>query len=62
MISLIKLLFEEMWTLGIWIRKAVECFRQGLMGNTSRGLEDSGTEGDLNCEVLAQEVSGEKSY
>lgn len=31
------------------------------MGHTSRSMEDSGAEGDLNCEGLAQKVSEEKT-
>jgi hypothetical protein len=34
--------------LGLWIRKAVECFRWGLMGHISRNIEDSSAKGDLN--------------
>ena len=34
---------------------------QVLMGHPSRSLEDSGTEGELNCGVLAQEVSEEEN-
>ena len=51
------LLSGRMWTMGFWIRKAVECFKCCLMGHPSRNMEDSGAEGDLNCEGLAQEVS-----
>ena len=39
------------------IRKAVECFKLGLMGYTSRNMKDSGAEGDLNCKSPVQEVS-----
>jgi len=31
------------------------------MGPTSRSIEDSDAEGDLNCRGLAQEVSEEKN-
>ena len=53
------LLFERMWILGLWIWKAVECFKWGLMGYPSRNMEDFVTESDLNCADLAQEVSVE---
>lgn len=61
MIGIIILLFRGMWTLGIWIRKAVEYFNWGLMSNPSRNMEDSDGEGDLNSENLAQEISEEKT-
>ena len=32
------------------------------MGHTSRNMEDFVTEGDLNCESLAPEVSEEKNF
>ena len=48
--------------MGLWIRKAVECFKWGLMGQSSRKMKDSGAEGDLNCGGLAQEVSEEKNF
>ena len=54
-------LFGGMWILGLWIWKAVECCKWGLMDCPSRNLEDIGTEGDLNCADLAQEVSMENS-
>lgn len=60
-IGIIILLFRRMWTLGIWIRKAVEYFKWGLTSNPSRNMEDSDGEGDLNSENLAQEVSEEKT-
>jgi hypothetical protein len=43
------LLFGGMWTLGLWIRKAVEWFKCCLMGHTSRSMEDSSAKGNLNC-------------
>ena len=48
------------WTLGVWVRKAVACFKLGLMGHCSRRVEDSGAEGDLNCRALDQKVLEEK--
>ena len=47
-ISLTMLWFGGVQTLGFWIRKAVECFKWGLMGHPSRNMEDSGTWSDLN--------------
>jgi hypothetical protein len=48
-----------MWIWGLWIWKAVECFKWGLMGHPSGNMEDFITESDLNCADLAQEVSEE---
>ena len=53
------LLFEGIWTLGLWIRKAVEHFKCCLMGRTSRIMEESGAECNLNHGYLDQEVSEE---
>ena len=61
-IDLTLLLFGGMWTLGFWIRKVIKCFKQALMGHTSRNIEDSGAEVDLNCVGLAQEVSEENNF
>jgi hypothetical protein len=41
--------------------KVVKCFKWGLLDHTSRNMENSGAEGDLNCEGPAQGVSEEKS-
>ena len=46
-------------TLELWTRKVIGHFRQTSAGHTSRSMEDSGAEGDLNCGGLAQEVSEE---
>jgi hypothetical protein len=51
------LLFRKMWVLGLWIWKAVGCFKWGLMGYPSRNMEDFVAVSDLNCADLAQEVS-----
>jgi hypothetical protein len=61
-IGLTMLLFGRMWILGLWIWKAVECFKWGLMGHPSRNMEDFVTVSDLNYVVLAQEVSEEKNF
>ena len=39
----------------------MEYFKWGLMGHSSRNMKDIGAESDLNCGVLAQEVSEEKN-
>ena len=54
--------FGRMWIWGLWIWKAVECFKWGLTGYPSRNMEDFATESDLNCEDLAQVVSVEKNF
>ena len=38
----------RMYTLGLWIRKAVECFNQGLLSHTFRSMEGR-DEDNLNC-------------
>ena len=48
-IGLTMFLIGGMWTLGLWIRKAVELFKWGLMDCSSRSVEDGGAEGDVNC-------------
>ena len=56
MTGLSILLLGGMWTLGLWVRKAVECFKWDFMSHTNRSMEDSGAEADLNCGGLDQEV------
>jgi hypothetical protein len=56
-IGLAMLLSGRMWILGFW--KAVECFKLGLMGYSSRNMKDFIAEYFLNCADLAQEVSVE---
>ena len=51
------LLFEGIWTLGRWVRKAVECFKHGLMRHLCNSLEDSGAKSYLNCGDLNQEAA-----
>ena len=46
-IGLTMLLFEGICTVGLWTRKAVECFKSCLMGHTSRSMEDRSAECDL---------------
>lgn len=61
MLGLTMFFFEGMWIWGLWIRKAVECFKGELMSYPSRNIEDIGAEGELNCGGLAQEVSKKNS-
>ena len=37
------------WTLGLWVRTAVDCFKHGLMDRSSKSMEGSGAEKDLIC-------------
>ena len=48
--------------LELFIRKAVGCFKWGLVSDNIRIMENSCTESDLNCAGLAQEVSEEKNF
>ena len=41
-------LFGGIWTLVLWVRKAVECFTYCLMGHSSRSMKDSCLKSDLN--------------
>ena len=56
------LLFERMWTFGLWIWNSVECFKWGFMGHPSRYMEDFVAGSNLNCVDLAQEISKEKNF
>ena len=59
-IDLTMIVFEGMWTLGLWMGKAMECFKHSLIGHTSRITENNGIAGNLNCWGPAQEVSEEE--
>lgn len=49
--------FEGIWkTIGLWNRKVVECYKQDLVSHSSRSLEDSTTEKNLDYGNLGQEV------
>jgi hypothetical protein len=61
-IGLTMLFFERMWIWGLWIWKAVECFKWGLVGQPSRNMEDFVDRSDLNCVDLFQEISKEKNF
>ena len=56
-IGLTKVLVGKMWIFGLWIVKAVESFKWGLMGYLSSKMEDSVAENYFNCADLVQEVS-----
>jgi hypothetical protein len=60
-IGLTMFLFGRMYIWGLWIWKALECFKWGLMGYPRRNMEDNGAGNGLNCANLAQEVSVEKN-
>ena len=49
------------WSLGLQIRKTVECFKFCLMGHLSRSMENS-AEGDFKCRGPAQEISEGKLF
>jgi hypothetical protein len=51
-----------MWILGLWIWKAMECFKWGLIGHPSRNMEDFVARSNLNCVDLGQEISKEKNF
>lgn len=62
MIGLTILLFRVIWK--IWelcIRKAVEIFKDGLMGHPKKNLESSCVDGNLDYELPAQHVSEGKN-
>ena len=46
--GLTMLLFGGMWIWELWIWKAVECFKWGLMHHPRRSMEDRCAENDLN--------------
>jgi hypothetical protein len=47
------LLVNRMGVLVHWIRKAVEHFKQVLVGCPHRSMEDSGAESNVDCDSLA---------
>ena len=55
-IGLTRLLLEVIWTLGLWIRKTVECSKCCFMDHSSRSMEDSGAKYDLNCEAWLERI------
>jgi hypothetical protein len=52
-------LFTVIYTLGMWIRKSVKQLKWGLISYSTRNMEASNVEADLNFGSLAQEVSEE---
>lgn len=44
-IGLTIFLLGGMWALGLWIRKTIGHYKGGLMGNTSKSMEDSRVQG-----------------
>lgn len=50
------LAFGGIWTLEVWVRKAVGCFKCCLMDYTGWIMEDGGAAGVLNYGGLAQGV------
>lgn len=50
MAGLTMLLAGIGWALGVWVSKAVQHFKQGLVGHPIRSMEGNDAEGDLNCE------------
>jgi hypothetical protein len=52
-IGLTMFLFERMLIWGLWIWKAVECFKWGLMDHPSRNMEDFDGGSNLNCVGMA---------
>lgn len=51
-----RLVVGGIWTLGLWIRKEVECFKWGLMSHTHRIIKDN-AESNLNDGDPGQELS-----
>jgi hypothetical protein len=51
----------KVWSLGLWVRKAVECFKWGLISCTSQNVEDRGAERNLDCYGPVKEVLKEKN-
>jgi hypothetical protein len=55
-------LFGRMWILGLWIWKALEWFKWGLMSHINRCMEDFVAVSDFNCADLAQDISVEENF
>lgn len=47
-ISLTILLVARMWVWGLWVRKAVECFKRRLLGHKSGSMENSSSESNVD--------------
>ena len=57
MIGLTMFLFGRIWTLVLWVMKAVVCFKYFLMGYPIRNVEDNGAKSYMNGPELTQGVS-----
>ena len=40
LVDMTMLLFSRIWIWGLWIWKAMKCFKWGLMGQPSRNMEE----------------------
>ena len=60
-IALAMFLVDGMQTFGLEIGNTVECFKWGLMNHTSRSMDDSNTESNIDYDSLHQEFSKEKN-
>jgi hypothetical protein len=58
-IGLTMLLFKRLWILELWIWKAVECFKWGLMSHPSKNMKDFVAKSNLNYAEIPQEISEE---
>jgi hypothetical protein len=61
MIDLTIFLFKRICTLGLWVRKIVECFKHCIVGHTSKNIKDSSAEGDLILGDLDPDISQENN-
>jgi len=61
MTGLTMLLAEGMWTLGLWIRKVVVCFKWSLMDHTGRSIKESNFDSNVDYYGLVQDFSEEKN-
>ena len=59
-LGLTLLLFRRMWIWGIW--EAIECFKWVFKNYTSKIMEASVDESDLNCGSWSQVVSEKKKF
>jgi hypothetical protein len=55
-----ELKFAGAWTLQLWIRNTVECFKWSLVGYPSRSLEDSGARRIWTMGVWLKSFRGEE--
>ena len=58
--GLILFLLEEIWTLGLWIRKSDECFKHSLRSHSSRNTEASSDPKMLGISKLWNICQGEQ--